>query len=103
MPKYLFVGLKRFKVTQFFIQKITTEVEIPFQTKCFDDKTTYKLKGFIIHAGGVMGGHYYSYGSRKIDSETKWFCYNDTNVSEVNMDQVITESKKAYMFLYSRK
>ena len=103
MPKYLFVGLKRFKVTQVFIQKITTEVEIPFETCCFDNKTTYILKGFIIHAGGVTGGHYYSYGTRKIDSETKWFCYNDTNVSEVNMDQVIAESKKAYMFLYSRR
>ena len=103
MPKYLFVGLKRFKVTQVFIQKITTDVEIPFETCCFDDKTTYVLKGFIIHAGGVTGGHYYSYGSRKIDSETKWFCYNDTNVSEVSMDQVIAESKKAYMFLYSRR
>ena len=103
MPKYLFVGLKRFKVTQIFIQKITTDVEIPFETCCFDDKTTYVLKGFIIHAGGVTGGHYYSYGSRKIDSETKWFCYNDTSVSEVNTDQVIAESKKAYMFLYSRR
>jgi ubiquitin C-terminal hydrolase len=103
MPKYLFVGLKRFKVTQVFIQKITTDVEIPFETCCFDDKTTYVLKGFIIHAGGVTGGHYYSYGSRKIDSKTKWFCYNDTNVSEVSMDQVIAESKKAYMFLYSRR
>ena len=103
MPKYLFVGLKRFKVTQVFIQKITTDVEIPFETCCFDDKTTYVLKGFIIHAGGVTGGHYYSYGSRKINSQIKWFCYNDTNVSEVSMDQVIAESKKAYMFLYSRR
>jgi ubiquitin C-terminal hydrolase len=103
MPKYLFVGLKRFKVTQVFIQKITTEVEIPFETSCFDNKTTYVLKGFIIHAGGVTGGHYYSYGSRKIDCKIKWFCYNDTNVSEVNIDQVIAESKKAYMFLYSRR
>jgi ubiquitin C-terminal hydrolase len=103
MPKYLFVGLKRFKVTQVFIQKITTDVEIPFETCCFDNKTTYVLKGFIIHAGGVTGGHYYSYGTRKIDSKIKWFCYNDTTVSEVSMDQVIAESKKAYMFLYSRR
>lgn len=103
MPKYLFIGLKRFKVTRVFIQKIITEVEIPFETCCFDNKTTYALKGFIIHAGGVTGGHYYSYGSRKIDSEIKWFCYNDTNVSEVSIDQVIAESKKAYMFLYSRR
>ena len=103
MPKYLFVGLKRFKVTQVFIQKITTEIEIPFETNCFDNKTIYVLKGFIIHAGGVTGGHYYSYGTRKINGEIKWFCYNDTNVAEVSIDQVITESKKAYMFLYSRK
>ena len=103
MPKYLFVGLKRFKVTQVCIQKIITEIDIPFETCCFDNKTQYILKGFIIHDGGVMGGHYYSYGTRKIDNEIKWFCYNDSNVSEVTTDQVITQSKKAYMFLYSRR
>ena len=103
LPKYLFVGLKRFKVTQQFIQKIVKDIEIPFETKCFDSNLTYRLKAFIIHSGGVFGGHYYAYGTRKIDGINKWFCYNDTNVSEVNLDQVITESKQAYLFLYSRK
>jgi ubiquitin C-terminal hydrolase len=103
LPKYLFIGLKRFKVTQQFIQKIIKEIEVPFETNCFDGISIYKLKGFIIHSGGVLGGHYYAYGIRKINGIKTWFCYNDTNVSEVNLDQVISESKKAYMFLYSRK
>lgn len=103
IPKYLFISLKRFKITDVFIQKIDKEMEIPFETNCFNENYLYKLKGFIIHLGGVFGGHYYAYGTRKIDNEIKWFCYNDTNVSEVNLDTAIQESKKAYIFLYSKK
>jgi ubiquitin carboxyl-terminal hydrolase 2/21 len=103
MPKYLFIGLKRFRVTSVFIEKIDKEIEVPFETNCFDEITNYKLKGFIIHSGGVFGGHYYAYGTRKINDEIKWFCYNDTNVTEVSIEQATSESKKAYLFLYSKK
>jgi len=88
------------KAKSIFIDK---EIEIPFETNCFDEITNYKLKGFIMHSGGVFGGHYYAYGTRKINDEIKWFCYNDTNVTEVTIEQVTVESKKAYLFLYSKK
>lgn len=102
-PKYIFVGLKRFKCTQTYIQKIISPIDIPFETNCFDTNFIYELKGFVIHQGGVLGGHYYSYGLRKINGETKWFCYNDSNVCEVNLETISNESKQAYMLLYSRK
>ena len=103
LPKYIFVGLKRFTCSMTHIQKNNSSIEIPFETNIFDSNTNYKLKGFIMHQGGVLGGHYYAYGLRKIDSEIKWFCYNDSNVSEASLETINAESKKAYILLYSRK
>jgi len=101
LPRILFIGLKRFKVTNTNIQKITKSINIPFTTNIFDQNKNYTLKGFIMHSGGIFGGHYYSYGSRIINNEIKWFCYNDSNVSEVSIEQVENELKSAYVFLYT--
>jgi ubiquitin C-terminal hydrolase len=103
LPKYIFVGLKRFRCTQTYIQKIISPIEIPFETSSFDSKLIYELKGFIIHQGGVLGGHYYAYGKRKINGESKWFCFNDSNVSEVDIQTITNESSQAYVLLYGRK
>lgn len=102
-PKYIFVGLKRFKTSQSHIEKIIKPIGIPFETNLFDPTHKYVLKGFIIHVGGIFGGHYYAYGSRKIDGQTKWFCFNDSSVGEVDMQTVEREVTGAYMFLYGRK
>jgi len=102
-PKYIFVGLKRFMASQTHIEKITKPIGIPFETNLFDSITKYVLKGFIIHVGGVFGGHYYAYGSRKINSQTKWFRFNDASVEEVNIETIEKEVVTAYVLLYSRK
>ena len=99
LPKYLFIGLKRFKTTYTNITKITKEIDINLETNIFGKN--YKLKGFIMHDGSVFGGHYYTYASRKIGNEIKWFCYNDLLISEISLEQIIKESKRAYLFLYS--
>ncbi len=102
-PKYIFVGLKRFRMSQTHIEKIIKPINVPFETNLFDQQHKYILKGFIIHVGGVFGGHYYAYGSRKIDSQIKWFCFNDSSVNEVDLQTITRESANGYIFLYSRK
>lgn len=101
-PKYIFVGLKRFKCSNIHIEKIVDSIDIPFQTNIFDPNLTYALKGFIMHVGGIHGGHYYSYGLRKINGEVKWICFNDSNVHEVTDSHVKTEVTQAYILLYAR-
>jgi ubiquitin C-terminal hydrolase len=95
-PKYLFVCLKRFKFDGSSLSKNVTSIDIPFETNIFQLNKTYKLCGFIIHVGGLFGGHYYAYGLRN----GKWYCFNDANVSETKIDDVINESKNAYILLY---
>jgi ubiquitin C-terminal hydrolase len=102
-PKYIFVGLKRFRASQSHIEKIIKPINVSFETKLFDSDNTYSLKGFIIHIGGIFGGHYYAYGSRKIDNQIKWFCFNDSSVGEVSIETVEKEASNAYVFLYGRK
>lgn len=101
VPKYLFISIKRFINDGHHIRKNNDKILIPSETNMFHHKHSYKLKGFIIHSGGYGGGHYYSYGSRKIDGHTKWFEYNDTRVSETSIEQVNSEMSNAYILLYS--
>lgn len=103
-PKYIFVGLKRFKCSNTHIEKIVTPIDIPMETYSFvpNANIKYVLKGFVIHAGGVLGGHYYTYGLRKIDGNVKWFCYNDSNIHEVSDAHIKSEVTQAYMLLYAR-
>ena len=103
LPKYIFVSLKRFLNNGRTIQKLNNKIDAPFETNIFDGVNNYILEGFIMHVGGIMGGHYYAYGVRKINDENKWFIYNDNNVSQVNIDHIKKELKNAYVFLYSRK
>ena len=103
LPLHLFIGLKRFKIitngNNIGISKNTKQLDIPLKTEIFGNK--YKLKGFVMHSGGPFGGHYYAYGCKKINSENKWFCYNDTNVSESSLEHAENEVKSAYILLYT--
>jgi ubiquitin carboxyl-terminal hydrolase 8 len=58
----------------------------------------YELYGVSNHSGGVLGGHYTSYVK---NANGKWYHYNDTNVSEVNLPQSIV-SPKAYCLFYRK-
>jgi len=100
-PKYIFVSLNRFNIdyNNNSFQKNNKRIDMDFETDIFGKK--YRLKGFIKHDGGIYGGHYYTYARRKIEDEIKWFCYNDLNISQVNFDTIVNESKLAYVYLYS--
>ena len=56
----------------------------------------YEVFGICNHSGNCFGGHYYSY----IKNNNKWFIFNDTNVSEISENKLITN--KAYMFFFKK-
>lgn len=103
LPKYIFVSLKRFLNDGRTIKKINKSIDMPFETSIFNSVDNYMLKGFIMHTGGIMGGHYYAYCVRKINNEYKWFLYNDANVVPVNEEKIKSEIVHGYVFLYSKK
>ena len=63
-------------------------------------KNTYKydLMSVANHDGGLNGGHYYAYVK---NVNGKWYNFNDTNVSEMSKDNVVSES--AYCLFYQIK
>lgn len=99
-PKYMFISLKRFQVHNMRLQKINIDIECPQETNLFHIDHKYKLIGFIIHTGGYMCGHYYAYCMKHVDNEMKWFCFNDTNVTLVDLVHVTKEVHHAYILLY---
>jgi ubiquitin carboxyl-terminal hydrolase 8 len=58
----------------------------------------YELYGVCNHTGGVLGGHYSSYVK---NANGKWYHFNDTSVSEINRDAIV--SPKAYCLFYRKK
>ena len=53
-----------------------------------DDKpANYSLSGIVVHSGQAYGGHYYSFIRFKCGSgETKWYKFDDMEVTECRMD-----------------
>ena len=45
-----------------------------------------------------MGGHYFAYVK---NANGKWYCFNDTNVKEINEKDIV--SNKAYSLFYRKK
>ena len=78
------------------------------------DYFDYELIGVLIHSGTAQYGHYYSiiYSEEK-DSFGKWYKFNDTSVTEINYDMMITDAygsethsdygSSAYMLIYQKK
>ena len=58
----------------------------------------YELFGICNHIGGCLGGHYTSYVK---NANNKWYHFNDTNVTEINSDKLITS--KAYCYFFIKK
>jgi len=59
----------------------------------------YELYGVCNHMGGVLGGHYTSFVK---NANGKWYSFNDTIVSEVEIKESII-SPKAYVLFYRKK
>eukprot|EP00050_Salpingoeca_kvevrii_P012902 m.25552 g.25552 ORF g.25552 m.25552 type:complete len:1146 (-) comp4447_c0_seq1:85-3522(-) len=75
----------------------------------------YELYSVMIHSGSALGGHYYAY--IRSFGDNKWYCFNDSSVTEIEETQIkttfggvtqssysqaYTSSSNAYMLMYRR-
>jgi len=103
LPKILVIDIKRFNPINFnknqiFISFPLTELDLNDYAIGYQNNNIYDLYAIINHHGITHGGHYYSF----IKNENKWFCFNDTNVSEItDLNQLFTPF--AYCFFYRRR
>ena len=102
LPKVLIIVLKRFNNNR---EKIDNLIKFPFDLDlckyCVGYRKNtfkYKLKSVANHDGNLNGGHYYSY---VCNPNGKWYTYNDTNVSLMKKEDVVT--KGAYCLFYELK
>jgi ubiquitin carboxyl-terminal hydrolase 8 len=103
-PNILAIDLKRFnnrfQKNQIYITFPLDELDLSSYVIGYKkDKFKYELYGVCNHSGGVMGGHYTSYVK---NANGKWYHYNDTSVSEVEINESIV-SPKAYVLFYRKK
>ena len=103
-PDILVIDIKRFNAMN---RKNQIMVDFPLENLNLSkyvigydkDSYIYDLYGVCNHSGSVMGGHYTSFVK---NANGKWYHYNDTNVSEVGMEQQI-KTPKAYCFFYRKQ
>ena len=69
-----------------------------------DGDYVYELYSVLVHSGGAMGGHYYTY--IKSFEDGKWYNFNDSMVSGINEDEIAKVfgdkygGATAYMLMY---
>ena len=101
-PEILIININRFDN---FNKKINTLINIDIDNINLSnyilgyDKSTfiYEIFGVCNHEGNCFGGHYFSY----IKNNNKWYNFNDTIVTEIKSDKIITN--KAYCFFLKKK
>ena len=103
-PKYLIIQLKRWnynlKKNQRIIHYDIDSLDLsPFvhKERVSNIYSKYSLFGIINHSGNVFGGHYFSFLK---NANQKWYCYNDTQVTEISCDKLLTN--KNYCLIYRR-
>lgn len=104
LPEILVIDLKRYdnsiKKRQNFVSFPLTDLDLSKYVNGYNKESyKYDLYGICNHSGGTRGGHYFCYIKTSSD---KWYCFNDTNVTEIkNTTSLITP--KAYCFFYKKK
>tara|TARA_X000000368_G_scaffold412024_1_gene397752 strand:+ start:2538 stop:3575 length:1038 start_codon:yes stop_codon:yes gene_type:complete len=101
-PEILIISFKRFNNNN---KKINTIVNTKINNLDLSkyvigyDKESYKydLFGICNHSGGCLGGHYTAFIKNAND---KWYHFNDTSVSEINENNIITN--KGYCYFYKK-
>jgi len=89
------VNLKRFNASR---EKISTPIELDNITI---GEKELEATAFILHKGrNSSSGHYVAYVK---DENSKWYCYNDSSVTEVSEDGLESVKKEAYIVKYSTK
>jgi len=108
VPKLLLIHLKRFSYRGQYRERIDDLVKFPindFDISKFVDEphaTTMKYDLFAIsnHYGTMGGGHYTAF-VRKRNDTTSWIKCDDSHVSNVTPQSIITEA--AYVLFYVRR
>ena len=103
LPEILVITLKRFDNNSRKNQRL---IDFPLEnldlTKYIVgyDKDSYKydLYGICNHTGGSAGGHYTAFVK---NANKKWYLFNDTNWTEVNLGALKTS--QAYCFFYRKQ
>lgn len=108
-PEILVIHLKRFSSSRNFRDKISEVVHFPIEgldltervgeARSSDTPLIYDLIGVDNHMGGLGGGHYTAYAKNFVNG--KWYHYNDSNVSPISEDQLVTAN--AYLLFYKRR
>ena len=64
------------------------------------DQILYALYGMVVHSGTLDHGHYIAYvrDGNHGDKATKWYCVNDSHVSSVSIETVL--SNQGYILFY---
>jgi ubiquitin C-terminal hydrolase len=104
LPKYLFIQLKRYYYNN-NAKKLNTSIDIPnvlntdHLTEKVDNGYQYILRGFILQNGNIDGGHYISF----VKNKNKWYCLNDSSISEISEAKALDLAKYSYVVLYVKK
>lgn len=93
-PNNLIVWLKRFKQNGMRLEKMDNMIDIPMEWR-----HNMKLQGFVIHSGGLNGGHYIYVGL----VNDKWYLFNDSSISEIQYQQQFTNYLSSAYLLYYKK
>ena len=96
--KYIILHLMRFKIKGTSYVKDNKIIDINETIKVKD--VEYKVKSIVCHSGGLNGGHYFNYSRR----EDKWYCFNDSSVSEQNNMDFLKSCSNGlgYVLLYEK-
>jgi len=104
LPTILVIDIKRFNASnrknQILIDFPLNNLDLSKYVIGYNKESyVYDLYGVCNHSGSALGGHYTSFVKNAND---KWYHYNDTNVSEVYLEQHII-TPKAYCFFYRKR
>ena len=103
LPNVLIIELKRYNSN---LRKIHTVVNTPLKDIDFSDfvvgydsdNSIYDLFGTGNHSGNVQGGHY---SANILNANGKWYNFNDTFITSISEDKVITPH--TYCLFYRKK
>jgi ubiquitin carboxyl-terminal hydrolase 7 len=80
--------------------KITDRLEFPLRIDLTEflpvgsparsRSNVYDLYGVLVHAGGVMNGHYYAY--LRTSTSTEWYRFNDASVTRVSQETAVSDN-----------
>ena len=98
----IIIHLKRFRKNQknssyvmFPIEGLNLANYLPNK----NERNIFDLFAVANHIGNLNGGHYFAYCKNFIDGE--WYEFNDSNVSKINKNSVVTSN--AYVLFYRKR